>query len=73
MEAISKLIRVEHELYVVPDSEAEKFIAKEISPKCEGVIKCRLGGLFGEPYNTYVLTHKDYIRCKNEIEKLKGM
>ena len=63
---------MDHVFKIVPDSEAEKYFMENINPKCKDGVKVRLGALFGKPWNEYVLTHDDYIRCQKFIKVLKG-
>lgn len=55
---------------VKPDSLNEKWLCKKIFPKVvKDKVVIRLGALFGEHYNTYLLTPEDYKRVEALINK----
>lgn len=62
----------EHVFKIMPGTEAEKYFMDNIMPNCKDKVTCRLGTLFGHPWNEYVLTRRDYIRCRKFIKVLKG-
>lgn len=62
----------DHVFKILPDTEAEKYFVNNIVPKCKKQVHCRLGAIFGMPWNEYIITHRDYIRCRKFIKILKG-
>ncbi len=58
-------------LKVVPYSPAEDKFVNKLMPVCKDKVVCRLGALFGWPYNEYVITEEDFQRIKTEILKEK--
>lgn len=61
-----------HGLKVEPDSEAEEYIIKTIMPLCKDNVVCRLGALFGDDFNEYIISDPDYKNLTKEISFLKG-
>lgn len=61
-----------HVFKVLPESEAEQYFVKDIMPHCKDRVICRLGVMFGRPWNEYEITHDDYDRCQKFIKVLKG-
>lgn len=60
-----------HILRIKPYSEAEDYFVNTFVPICKDKVYCSLGGIFGKPYNEYVITHDDFIRCREFILKTK--
>lgn len=58
-----------HVLKIENNSEAENYFVNELMPHCKDGVICRLGSIFGRPYNEYEFTHDDYIRIQNYIEQ----
>lgn len=57
---------------VKPDSSDEKWFYKNITPVLKDKVIIRLGSLFGEQNNTYLISSEDYKRVKTLIDKRKS-
>lgn len=57
---------------VKPDSSDEKWFYKNIAPVLKDKVIIRLGDLFGEEDNTYIISPEDYERVKTLIDKRKS-
>lgn len=58
-----------HSLKVVPDSEAEVYfmsLLNEVGVNHDSVI-CRLGAIFGKPYNEYVISDGLFQKIKDRL------
>ena len=58
-----------HSLKVVPDSEAEVHfmnLLNEVGVNHDSVI-CRLGAIFGKPYNEYVISDGLFQKIKDRL------
>lgn len=53
-----------HVLKIEPNSEAERYFINTLIPICEDGVKCRLGNIYGMPWNEYEITDNDYYRCR---------
>ena len=64
-----------HSLKIEPGSEAELYFMnalKKVNVKPESVI-CRLGAIFGTPYNEYLISDGLYSRIAEYLEEQKGL
>ena len=62
-----------HTMKVVPNSEAEKRfmeLLKKVDVKPDSVI-CKLGDVFGVPYNEYILSDGLFRQIQDELRKVK--
>lgn len=57
---------------IKPDSPDEKWFYKNINPVLKDKVIVRLGDLFGEGVNTYLISPEDYERVKPLIDKKKS-
>ena len=57
---------------VKPDSSDERWFYKNISPVLKDKVIVRLGALFGEENNTYLISPEDYECVKTLIDKRKS-
>ena len=58
-----------HILKIEPDSEAEKYFVNKFVPVCKDEVECRLGNIYGMPWNEYEITDVDYHRCKALVKE----
>lgn len=63
-----------HTLKIEPESGGEVYfmsLLKEVGVKPDSVI-CRLGSVFGTPYNEYILSDGLYQQIREYLEEKKG-
>ena len=58
-----------HILRIEPRSEGEEYFVNELIPIAKDEVKVRLGKIFGFSWNEYEITHDDFIRIKEYINK----
>lgn len=64
-----------HRLKVTPGSEGEQYfmeLLKQVEVKPESVM-CRLGEIYGAPYNEYILSDGLFNLIRNHLMKKKGL
>lgn len=65
-------MKITYTYTLIPFSEAETYFCEVIVPKCKDNVKVILGAVVGLPYNQYIISARDRLRCKKEIRVLKG-
>lgn len=60
---------LKHALKIEQNSEAEEYFLNEIMSNCEDEVICRLGIIFGWPYNEYEISDNDFNRCHEYVMK----
>lgn len=56
-------------LYLISNSEGEKYFNTTILPICEDKVSCVLGAPYGLDFNTYKITDEDYFRVRPYLTK----
>lgn len=56
-----------HDMFIEPDSEAEKYFMNELKPLCKDRVLIYLGGIWGTPYNRYSITDSDFNLIRDYI------
>lgn len=68
---MKKLIIKEHNIDLMPDSEAERYFINAVMPICKDEVACQLGELFSRDFNRYIMSHRDYKLAKPLINVIK--
>ena len=65
------MLKPNYTLKIESDSEAEKYFCNDLMKLCKDKVTCRLGVLYGVPYNEYVISENDYMRIREHIKSKK--
>lgn len=53
---------------IEPDSQAEEYLIELFSKAGVHGVRCRLGAIFGKPYNEYEMLEEDYQKIREYLK-----